>query len=251
MAEPHVILSRCRRWPAAFGALLVWAGLLAGGNAAAQTLYLNTGVREPYTTPERTGFLDQIVAELFGRLGMSAQVLVYDATERGIINANKGIEDGLVLRIRGLDKAYGNLVMVPEKLIDNDFVAVSVSLDIATDSWAALKPYEIAYIIGWKVFEANLPAAKEITTVSDADQLFNLLRADRTELILYERWQAQWRLRQPGARGRILEPPLARTEMFMYLHKDKAALVPRLSEELARMKQDGTYQAIFDRTLRR
>ena len=239
------------RWQAACGALALWLGIVASGGAAAQALYLNTGVREPYTTPERTGFLDQLVSELFGRLGIAAQVLVYEATERGIINANKGIEDGLVLRIRGLEKAYGNLVMVPEKLIDNDFVAISVSKDFATDSWGSLQPYEIAYIIGWKVFEANLPAAKEITTVRDADQLFNLLGADRTEIILYERWQGQWRLRQSGASGRILEPPLARTEMFMYLHKDKADLVPRVSEELSRMKRDGSYQAIFDRTLRR
>ena len=247
--------TRTLQWPAAGVALALWLGIAAlistSTGAAAQTLYLNTGVREPYTTPERTGFLDQLVAELFRRLGIDAQVMVYEATERGIINANKGIEDGLVLRIRGLEKAYPNLVMVPEKLIDNDFVAISMTHDVATDSWAALQPYEIAYIIGWKVFEANLPKAKEITTVRDADQLFTLLSADRTEIILYERWQGQWRLRQAGARGKILEPPLARTEMFMYLHADKAALAGRVSEELARMKSDGSYQAIFDRTLRR
>ncbi|HEY0835356.1 MAG TPA: transporter substrate-binding domain-containing protein [Azospirillum sp.] len=232
--------------------LALWLAALApasAGDHVAKTLYLNTGVGAPYTTPDRKGFLDQLVAELFARLGHEARVMVYEATERGIINANKGIEDGLVMRVRGFEKTYRNLVMVPEKIIDNDFVAISIGHDFPTDSWASLAPYEIAYIIGWKIFENNLPPAKQIVTVADADQLFTVLEKDRTEVALYERWQGLWRLRAMGARGRILEPPLARTEMFMYLHKDRQALVGRVSEELAKMKADGTYRAIFERTL--
>jgi len=239
-------------WRGLIAGLALWVSAVApasAGDHVAKTLYLNTGVGAPYTTPDRKGFLDQLVAELFARLGLEAQVMVYEATERGIINANKGIEDGLVLRVRGLEKAYPNLVMVPEKLIDNDFVAISVNHDFTTDSWASLAPYEVAYIIGWKIFESNLPPVRQIVTVADANQLFTVLEKDRTQVALYERWQGLWRLRNLGARGRILEPPLARTEMFIYLHKDRQGLVGRVSAELAMMKADGSYRAIFERTL--
>ncbi|HYD66328.1 transporter substrate-binding domain-containing protein [Azospirillum sp.] len=239
-------------WCGLIAALALWLSAVMpamAGDHVAKTLYLNTGVGAPYTTPDHKGFLDQLVSALFARLGLEAQVMMYEATERGIINANKGIEDGLVLRVRGLEKAYPNLVMVPEKLIDNDFVAISINHDFPVDGWASLAPYEIAYIIGWKIFEANLPQARQVTPVADAGQLFTMLEKDRTQVVLYERWQGQWRLRELGARGRILEPPLARTEMFIYLHKDRQALVGPAAAELARMKADGTYRAIFERTL--
>lgn len=211
---------------------------------------LNTGVLAPYTTPDRRGFLDQIVAAVFREIGLDAELQVFPAaTERSILNANSGIDDGLALRIAGLEKQYPNLIKVPETLIVNEFVAYSTKLHFATDSWKSLEPYVVSYIIGWKVFEKNLPYAAEITRVTDADQLFGLLSNGRAELALYERWQGLERTRALGIKAYALEPPLAKADMFIYLNKKHEALVPRVAEALARLKKNGVYQRIFDATL--
>lgn len=230
---------------------LLVALLLAppGRAGAGEALVLNTGVRAPYTQPDRSGFLDRLMAELFRRVGVKAEVQVYEASERAMQNANAGLDDGMAMRIRGLDAQYPNLIRVPEKVIDNDFVAYSRRHRFATRSWEALAPYQVAHIIGWKVFEGNLGGRKDITLVRNAEQLFELLRQDRTEVVLYERWQGLWLTREMAIDARLLEPPLASQEMFIYLHRRHAPLVDGVAKALATMKQDGSYKRIVDETL--
>jgi polar amino acid transport system substrate-binding protein len=65
-----------------------------------------------------------------------------------------------------------------------------------------------------------------------------------------DRWQGQWIVRQNGYKVRLIEPPLARFEMFMYVNVKHAALVPRVTQALVDMKADGTWQRIYDRCLK-
>ncbi len=216
---------------------------------AGDALVLNTGVRAPYTQSDRSGFLDRLVAELFRRVGIKAEVQVYEASERAMQNANGGIDDGIAMRIKGLEAQYPNLVRVPEKVIDNDFVAYSRKHAFPTRDWDALGPYHVAHIIGWKVFENKLEASRNVTRVRNVEQLFELLRQDRADIILYERWQGLWWAREMALEARLLEPPLASQEMFIYLHRKHEPLVGKVATTLAAMKKDGSYKRIFDETL--
>lgn len=217
---------------------------------AADKIVLSSGVLEPYTTPDRRGFLDQLIKAVFHEIGLEGELLIYPtATERGMLNANEGVDDGLAMRVAGLEKQYPNLIRVPEEVAVNDFVAITAGPRFVADGWDALKPYVVSYIIGWKVFEYNVPQGKEITLVRDADQLFGLLARGRADVALYERWQGLAKTRAMGIKVQVLEPPLVRTKMYMYLHKKHADLVPRVAAALAKLKRDGTYQHIYDGTL--
>lgn len=231
--------------------LLSFVLALTGSVAhAADKIVLSSGVLQPYTTPDRNGFLDLLFKAVFNDLGMEAEVIIYPtATERGMLNANEGVDDGLAMRVAGLEKQYPNLIRVPEPVIVNDFVAYTTGKRFVTDNWVSLEPYVVTYIIGWKVFEQNVPKGKEITLVRDADQLFGLLKSNRADVALYERWQGLVKVREMGFKVQVLEPPLVRTNMYMYLHKKHAALVPKVSAVLAKIKQDGRYQHIVDTTL--
>jgi len=217
---------------------------------AADKLVLTAGVLAPYTTPDRQGFLDQLMAAVFHELGLEAELLIYPtATERGMRNANEGVDDGLAMRVAGLERQYPNLIRVPEPVAFNDFVAMSIKYRFATTGWDSLLPYEVSYILGWKVFEQNVPTAKERTLVRDAEQLFTLLARDRTDVVLYERWQGLALTQAMGLQVQVLEPPLVRTPMYIYLHKKHAALVPRVAQALVKLKRNGTYDRIHDATL--
>ncbi len=219
---------------------------------AAEKLVLSSGVLEPYTTPDRKGFLDQLIKAVFQEVGTEAILLIYPtATERGMLNANDGIDDGLAMRVAGLEEKYPNLIRVPEEVAVNDFVAITMRHRFETTSWDTLNPYVVSYIIGWKVFEQNLPKGKELTKVRDAAQLFTLLSNNRADVALYERWQGVVQTRAMGMNVNVLEPPLVRTKMYMYLHKKHAALVPRVAQALLKLKKNGTYQHIFDSTLKK
>jgi polar amino acid transport system substrate-binding protein len=239
-----------RAWQFFCGMTLVCSLTLTPA-CAAEKIVLSAGVLEPYTTPDRKGFLDQLIVAVFREIGLEAELLIYPtATERGMLNANEGVDDGLAMRVAGLEKQYPNLIRIPEDVAVNDFVANTTGAPFATDSWESLSPYVVTYIIGWKVFEQNLPKGQEITLVRNADQLFGLLKAGRADVALYERWQGLAKSRAMGLKLHVLEPPLVRTKMYMYLHKKHAALVPQLAAALLKLKQNGSYQRIFDSALK-
>ena len=213
------------------------------------TYILNTSTGSPYVTPDHEGFLDRIMAAAFNRIGLKGEVSLYTASKRALINANEDVDQGVAMRVKNLEKKYPNLVRVPEPLIENDFVAYSRDLDFATTGWDTLKPYAVTHIHGWLIFERNMAKGQEVTTVKEAGQMFAMLEKKRADIALYERWQGLQRAKDQGLTVRIHEPPLASVDMFMYLHKNHAHLVDKLSQALKAMKADGTYQAIFDKTL--
>lgn len=212
-------------------------------------LVLNTGTREPYTTGDKKGFLDVLIAEVFRRIGERAEVEVYDASQRAMIQADAGIDAGFAMRVKGLEAKFPNMVMVPEKVIDNDFVAMSKGPAFPTPDWSALDGHDVAYILGWKIFEAHIVGHESLVLPKDADQLIGLLRNGRVDVILYERWQGAWRAKNTGLAAVVHEPPLASVPMYMYLHKKHAALVDKAAQALREMKSDGTYAKIVADTL--
>lgn len=214
------------------------------GRHPEDALSLTTGMREPWTQPDKTGFTDGVVAEAFRRMGRSVDLTVNLAASRAIQLADDGIDDGLAARVKGLDAKYANLVRVDEPIFHNDFVACSLGLPLATNAWSDLVPYSVGHIIGWQVFQDNLPQVRELTLAKDSAQLLTLLGARRVEVILHERWQALWHARSLGMDLSVHEPPLARVPMFVYLHRRHAVLAPTLAATLAAMKADGTYDRI-------
>lgn len=225
--------------------LLAFAGAVQG-----EALRLNSGVGAPYFLPDKTGFIDLLVPEVFRRIGVSAEGVQYvGASERAMLNANNGIDDGVVLRIRGLEKTYPNLVLIEEKIIDNEFVAYATKMQLATTGFDTLRDYQVGYINGWKIFEANLPPGTPTTKVQGPEQLFSLLEHDRADIVLFERWQGNHLLRTRSIKAHMLQPPLATAEMFMYLHKKHAHLAEPAARALRAMKADGTYQRIVAQSL--
>lgn len=222
-------------------ALLVLAQAVT---AAPRVLVLNDVNEPPYTTSARSGFLDVIVGEAFRRLGYELR-LVKLPPERGLINANAGIEDGDLTRIAGIEKLYPNLVRVPEKLMDWEFTAFSKDVSIPSN-WPQLRQRSVGHIKGWKIYEQNFAGAGRVSTADDPDQLFRLLDLNRIEVALYERWIGLAFLRQQGLKGiRPLAPVLATREMFIYLHRRHASLAPKLADSLRAMKREGIYQRVY------
>ncbi len=211
-------------------------------------LVLNDTNDPPYTTSDRSGFLDVIAGEAFRRVGVELRLIKLPA-ERGLVSANDGSEDGDMVRIAGLEKLYPNLIRVPEKLVDWEFSAFSKDKTIPS-TWPALQQHTIGLIKGWKIYEKAFAEAKYVSTTDDPAQLFRLLEMDRIEVALYERRLGLALMKQQGLKDmQPLAPPLATREMFIYLHRRHATLVPKLAEALRAIKREGFYQRVYNEKL--
>ena len=229
--------------------ILVLLMQLSWGVLAESELVLNDPTQAPFTTPDKKGFLDAVVGEAFRRAGYQMKLVRLPA-ERGLYNANKGIEDGDLSRIAGLEKKYPNLVRVPEKIWDMQFVAISLEKNTFNiKQWSDLNNQTVAIIRGWKIFEANIKTPR-LHKVRNADIMFNLLKSERVRVIAYSKWMAIAAAKQRGIKIRIYEPALAQREMYIYLNKKHREKVGKISSALKSVKTDGMYKKLYQAKLR-
>ncbi|MET0048411.1 MAG: transporter substrate-binding domain-containing protein [Sedimenticola sp.] len=226
--------------------LLVTASFAVMGENA--PFKLNITLTAPLGTPERQGFLDLVVTEMLHRVGRVPD-FEFAHEERGLRALDKGLDDGNLPRVAGLEKLYPNIRQVPGKVMDFNFQVFSMNPDVVVAGWDSLQNYDVAFVTGWKILEQNVKA-RSITKVSTSEQLFRLLHRGRTQLVIYEKWQGLELARKLGLKGIIaLEPPLISKEMFLYVNKRHESLIPELAKALEQMKADGNYQRIEDKTL--
>lgn len=195
------------------------------------------------------GFIEELARIAFKRAGVDVDVTSVP-TERSLINVNAGLDDGDIFHVAGLEQHYPNLMRIPEKVLDFEFVAYSTRDDIQIRNWADLKPYSVAYVTGWKTFDRNVTDVMQVTKVPSVRELLPLLDNGRADVVLLGRWQGDLAVRAGGYKARRFEPSLAQHEMFMYLNRKHAELVPKVAAALVAMKTDGTYQALRDAYLR-
>ena len=210
----------------------------------AEIIYIGSTFRAPLSSPDEKGIIDQLVKTAFKQIGREARI-VHLPAERSLINANRGINDGDLLRVEGIDKLYSNLIRVPVRLIDFEFAAFTKQQIPALSAWKDFKPYSVGIIRGWKILETNLVETAFLTKVENAEILFLLLESDRADIVIYDRIQGYGVIQKLRLLNiRVVEPPIITKPMFLYLHKKHRTLIPALAKMLSLLIQDGSYELI-------
>lgn len=209
--------------------------------ARAETISVSTN-----NTPLDRLALERLSAEIFGRLGLDFR-LVSLPSERSLVAANLGEVDGEGLRVAGLTASYPNLVQVPERFLSISFVAFARNANLRLDQgWRSLAPHSVAFLTGWKMFEANVTGVRRITQVDRPEQLFKMLDSGRVDLALYTLADGVALIHRMGLSSLVpLDPPLADVDLYLYLNQRHQDLVPKISQVLRQMKADGTYDRIL------
>jgi len=228
---------------------IFFATLLPSEVISRETLVFSAAASSPHHNENGTGFLDMLEREVLNRIGYDV-VFEFLPAERALINSNKGVTDGEAERVKGISKYYTNLIRVDEPIMNWSFVAFTHRSDIVINGWESIQPYSVGLINGWKIFERNTKDALVQTKVKDIHVLFTLLKNKRADLVLIEAWQGlDYLSKHPLANIKMLSPSILEKEQFIYLHKKHANLVPKISSTLKKMKNDGTYQKIFEQVL--
>ncbi len=218
---------------------------------AQQTIVMNTAFSNPISNDTQTGFGDKVLGEAFKHIGYKLETVRLPA-ERALINANKGIDDGDLLRIGGLQKKYPNLIQVPEKIMDMDVMLFTKNqLGFKVKGWKSITSQSVSIITGWKVFEINLGKNVHIIKTDNVDQMFTMLTKNRADFAGYERWSGLKFIKNANISNiKLIEPPLVSTPLYTYLHKKHKKLVPKLAAEIRQMKKDGSIKKIFNELLK-
>lgn len=235
------------------GALAMAIGVLAlvaagmSPVAAAEVLVINTGHTPPVST-----LFGRILAEAGRRLRLDIRFQELSA-ERAIALAADGIDDGDCCRIPAVvAEDYPSLVAVPEPVHTVEFVAFTRDPRIRIRQWEDLKPWSVATVTGWKITVKNMRRVqpKESYVVSTPEAMFRMLQADRIQVALLGRLSGLHAARAVGLRDlRVQEPPLARRELYLMLHRRHQARGPAFAEVFRQMRADGTLQRLVEQVM--
>lgn len=218
--------------------------LLNQAFAQRQVLTIGATDSPPLSLPDQSGMLDRMLKEAFSRIGVQVEFVTMPS-ERSLLEAERGSLDGDNNRVAGLQNRYPQLIQVPESSMVYEFTAFATSPGVVINSWDDLGRFEVAYLIGWKIFEDSVKAPR-VTKVSTSKQLFSLLKAGRADVVLFDRLGGNHHLKELGInQAYAVEPPLAKREMFLYLNAKHAAMVPALTKALRAMKADGSHARFF------
>ncbi|MBF0505872.1 MAG: transporter substrate-binding domain-containing protein [Nitrospirae bacterium] len=216
-----------------------------------QVIVLNTSNAPPNSTSDDRGIGDQVLTEAFRRIGITLKI-DHLPSERALLNADDGVEDGNFARVEGMEKTYRNLVRVPEEISRFEFVAFSRRYSFKIAGWDSLRPYNIGIVTGWKILETNIAGTSSLASIRDAQLLFRMLLDDKVDVVVYDRMQGLVLLRDLKISSiHVLWPPLAVKGMYLYMNRRHLELVPRIAGAIRGMKKDGTYRKITDEVLKR
>ena len=213
-------------------------------------LAIGTAYKVLLSTPSQDGMLDLIAKEAFYRLGMEIEV-PYFPTERSLKMADGGLTDGELNRVAGMEKNYPNLVRVDENMMDFQFVGFALQQPpLMEGKWENLKLYQVGFIKGWKILEANIGDYPNITLFHSAEALFQGLVRGRVDIIIYGKLIGLAVMKELGINNvTVLQHPFASKKMYMYLHKKHRSTAPAVADALSQMKRDGVYDEIVSKAL--
>ncbi|MCJ8340908.1 MAG: transporter substrate-binding domain-containing protein [Pseudomonadales bacterium] len=207
-------------------------------------LVLNTWAQSPLSKTDHTGYLDQIIIEAFKRIDLKIDI-EHKPVERSIRGANNGQSDGEYIRVAGLSQIYPNLIQVPEKIFDFEFVVFTAKRKVIINGWDSLKPYSVGIVIGWKILEKNIQDVRHRTDFNGPEILFKMLDLGRIDIAVYAKFLGFGIVNNLGLKDIFVNTtPLAVKPMYLYLHKKHRNIIPDITKSLQSMKKDGSFLRI-------
>lgn len=225
--------------------LLLLLGLLTQMPAFARG-YILAEPDQPHMAREMA---ESVSREAFRRLGHTLSFKPLPL-ERALIEANKGIVDGDLMRTTQGLAQYPELQPVSVAVARDDFVAFGIGQQLSPAGWSSLKGWRLASIRGIKMVE-SLGPGYQVDYLSSPTQLFSFIAAGRADLAILTRGSACLPQKMGLTQIQIQEPALGNLSFYLHLHRQHAELLPRLEATLQTMERDGTLARIKAQVLQK
>ncbi|MGO1117700.1 substrate-binding periplasmic protein [Rhodovibrionaceae bacterium A322] len=185
-----------------------------------------------------------IVKKAYELLGHDVEIIRLPP-KRALIMANVGSLDGDVQRIHSVANTYSSLIRLEPPInyiLGTGFILRGSNVKVT--SWQDLSMYRVGIIQGIRFAETNVPEESAVVFY-DYDELANALLDRTIDIGIYPLSNGRYQsllINQPDIIP--LDKPLARFELYHYLHEKHRNLVPHLQEVFASFQQDGLLEKV-------
>jgi polar amino acid transport system substrate-binding protein len=184
-----------------------------------------------------------ILKEAYASIGIEVEVIRYPGL-RSLKTANEGRVDGEVSRVKAFERDYPNLIPVPVPVNHLQGTAFSKNGAIELRGWESLRDYTVGITRGMKFAERGT-AGMAIVRANSHQQLFQLLDKGRVDVAINPFVNGVVIIKKLKLEGiYVLEPPLVRVDLYHFLHKRHAALVPKITDSIRKLEASGRIDEI-------
>jgi ABC-type amino acid transport substrate-binding protein len=192
----------------------------------------------------------EIMTEAYARIGYRAEFTAFPP-DRMIASLDSGLIDALLIAEASLEKDLPGSVRI-ETPVWIDELTVFSRRHITVGGWESLRPFRIGYIAGMLIIKEKLKDGFTVFPAQDPAQLFRMLDANRTDVVVTSRSIGELMIRRLDLKGiRSVGGTFGVVPNYHFLAGKNAELAPRLSAALEEMEKSGQIAEITRRTLDR
>ena len=185
----------------------------------------------------------KIISSIYKRLGYHVIVNQYPA-KRALKMSNSGAVDGELFRIKGMQRFYPNLRMVPTPIHTFTVQALSIDLDIKINDWYDLQPYKIGIINGIKYAEVGTKGM-QVHAVNTYKELFRLLERKRVDVIICTKFACDYELKKIKDNNIKNLGVIQKISFYHYLHRKHEKLIPLVNAQIIQMHEEDEIERIL------
>ncbi|MCP3477600.1 transporter substrate-binding domain-containing protein [Bradyrhizobium sp. CCGUVB1N3] len=161
--------------------------------------------------------------------------------KRALALSSAGELDGEIQRIGTLSNDYPTLVRVTPAInyIEPAVFATKLHFDVA--GWDSIKDFSVGIVRGVGSSENGTRGFGRVTATTNLESLIQMLDADRFDVIVTDLFSGLVAVRKLNLQARVypLSPPLARIDIYHYLHERHRDLVPKVGKVIEEMTASG------------
>jgi polar amino acid transport system substrate-binding protein len=181
---------------------------------------------------------ESVLLEAYKRLNISIRAN-YVPAKRALHISNSGEVDGELHRVDGVSAIWQDLIQVPVAINCIKATAFSIDHQFEVNGWESLKPYSVGVRRG-VIFSWVGARGLDVTTVNNNQQLFGMLAAGRTDVIVVSLLNGLKTLESGSYKDiMVLTPSIELYPLYHYLHVRHKDLIPELIQVLQDMRAEG------------
>jgi polar amino acid transport system substrate-binding protein len=188
-----------------------------------------------------------VMTEIYQNIGYD-MTLIRFPSKRSLVEANAGLTEGELFRIKGVEKYYPNLVRLPHAMGILKAMALTRAGEPKIVNILGLRDKKVGILSGLE-YTKILTKGLDREVPNSIDSLFAILLAGRVDVIIFPKLDGQKYIKTHQLKDKIniSDQPLIEIPLYHFLHKDSSAALEKLSKEMTEMKNSGALDKLIER----
>lgn len=224
--------------------LLLWLIQLPGLTYSAQVLPEQADITVAIVVDNPLNDIGiMLIRELYAQAGLTTQFVNLSAARSERLQHDGDIDAELV-RVEGLDKIPVDMLKVPEPILEVVISAYTINPELTDAKPTTLINQRLGARHGLDISKRY--PGMQLTEVYRLKQLAYMLKHKRLDAIILSKTTSYFMIHKYGIKElRQLTPPLARFNVYHYVHKKHKSLLPTLTQALQSVKKKGRPQQLL------